>query len=206
MRYKHILLDFDGTIVDSSPVVNNIVALLADKYNAGGFGMRDFKHREQLSLKQKLKLYRFMLRIQKEFKLQYGRRLAEIPPFSGMVPLMRAVLDKGCDLAVISSNSAENVRRYFHTHNLIDRLEVYPSRGVFGKHRTIRALAKRKGWSLSDILYVGDELRDVNACEKCGVDIAFVTWGLDGGMDLSGHTIAFIAETPQDLLQFLFPV
>jgi phosphoglycolate phosphatase-like HAD superfamily hydrolase len=31
----------------------------------------------------------------------------------------------------------------------------------------------------ADILYVGDEVRDVEACQKVGVKIIAVTWGLN---------------------------
>jgi phosphoglycolate phosphatase len=53
--------------------------------------------------------------------------------------------------------------------------------------------------SPADILYVGDEIRDVKACEKVNVDIAFANWGVDAGEDLNGYSVKCILNNPSEL-------
>ncbi len=48
---------------------------------------------------------------------------------------------------------------------------------------------KDNGLSAADILYVGDGIRDIAACNKANVDIAFANWGMDANEDLSGYSV-----------------
>ena len=58
---------------------------------------------------------------------------------------------------------------------------------------------KDNGFSAADILYVGDEVRDIKACNKVNVDIAFANWGVDANEDLSSYSVKYILENPSDL-------
>ena len=130
---------------------------------------------------QKVRMLSFMMKIQPEFIALYGENLEKIHLFDGMLELLLACHKKGYRIAVLSSNAVENIRAFFGRHSLPFDLEIVSSNGLFGKHKTIKEFAKEHGVTVSDLLYIGDEIRDVKACNRCGADIAFVRWGLDGG-------------------------
>jgi phosphoglycolate phosphatase len=48
----------------------------------------------------------------------------------------------------------------------------------------------------NQMLYVGDELRDVQACKKIGVKIAAVTWGFDSAPLLAASKPDLLCHSP----------
>ncbi len=70
---------------------------------------------------------------------------------------------------------------------------------MFGKHRYIGRLLKEKKRSGEEALYVGDELRDVQACKKVSVKVAAVTWGYDKVELLEQGHPDFLIHHPLDL-------
>jgi phosphoglycolate phosphatase len=51
-----------------------------------------------------------------------------------------------------------------------------------------------------EILYVGDEHRDIEACQKTGVKMAAVTWGFDPLSLLQRGGPDYIADRPEDII------
>ena len=72
--------------------------------------------------------------------------------------------------------------------------------------KTIKEFAKDHGVAMSDLLYIGDEIRDVKACNRCGVDIAFVRWGLDAGASLEEFEVRYEVDTPKALAELLLGI
>jgi phosphoglycolate phosphatase len=52
-------------------------------------------------------------------------------------------------------------------------------------------------------LYIGDEKRDIEFCNKCGVDIIYVAWGLGIGENIDGLKVKAIVHKPEELLEYL---
>jgi phosphoglycolate phosphatase len=84
-------------------------------------------------------------------------------------------------------------------NNINFEIIVLSSKGLFGKHKAITNFLKEYQCVPDDILYVGDEIRDIKACKKSGVDIAFVRWGLDGNEDIYDLSPKYIISTAGEL-------
>jgi HAD-hyrolase-like len=54
-----------------------------------------------------------------------------------------------------------------------------------------------------DILFVGDETRDIEACQKVGIRIAAVTWGYNSRRSLVAMKPDFVFDDPQELVSLL---
>jgi phosphoglycolate phosphatase len=54
-----------------------------------------------------------------------------------------------------------------------------------------------------DVLYIGDELRDFQACKKLDVPIIAVTWGYDSISLLSNASPDFLVREPRDIIAFV---
>jgi phosphoglycolate phosphatase len=91
----------------------------------------------------------------------------------GMKELLLSLAQNNMRFAVLSSNSKSNIEHFFEL-NKISCKDIFCSRSVFGKHILINKFLKQKNLKPSEILYVGDELRDVIACRKSDVPMA---WG-----------------------------
>lgn len=197
--YNAVIFDFDGTIADSSAQVDRILDRLAIRYHFQGLSARDFKHREGLSFLKMIRMLLFIRKVGTEFKRRYGEYLGLIQPFDRMLDLLAAVSSAGYPLVIISSNTEANIREFFRMHHFGENMTVLSSEGLFGKHKAIRRYLRQTGHRAGDVLYVGDEIRDIHACHKAGINIAFVTWGLDGKEDVCDLMPRYIIDDPDQL-------
>ena len=205
LTYTHIIFDFDGTLVDSVIVQNKILNKLAAKHHFNNISPEDFKSRDNLTLRKKLCMLSLVVRIQSEFKAFYHENIPAIKPFDGLLDTLSLLHENGYKIAIISSNAAENVSRFLELSNIMYDISVISSKGLFGKHKAFAEFVKQHHCKVEDILYIGDEIRDVKACNKSGIDIAFVKWGFDANKDITSYPIKFIASSPLELQQFLLP-
>ncbi len=198
--YDHVIFDFDGTIADSEAVVTEMIVGLAEKYKVGSLTQKEIKHRSQLPLVIKLKLYSFIKKIDDEFKQLYYENVQRIPPFDGMPEILKTLNRTGLRLSIITSNRVANVELFLNLYG-IDFIErVITSKGLHGKHKALSEFRKKYAGD-GQLLYVGDEIRDIEACQKANVDMAFVKWGLDGSEDIGKYKVKYIVNTPSELLE-----
>ena len=69
---------------------------------------------------------------------------------------------------------------------------------LFGKATAIRKLLRREDVEPREFLYVGDEVRNVEAARKAGVDVAAVAWGYNAAELLSRHTPTYLWDNPDE--------
>ena len=201
--YRYFIFDFDGTVANSGALVEKILGELAADSRAKMISAKDFKHREGLGVLKKLRMFFFIRRISGTFREKYTRNLPSIPPFAGMLELLVAVHEAGFPLVFITSNTEGNIRQFFRIHRFSPAVTVLSSEGLFGKHKAIRRFLKQYGCAKEDVLYIGDEIRDIKACRKAGIDMAFVEWGLDGDEDLGGLRPKYRVKSPTRLRDIL---
>src|SRR5574344_536728 len=56
---------------------------------------------------------------------------------------------------------------------------VYSEKSLFGKEKGIKKLLKERKLKKDEIIYIGDEVRDWEACQKVGVKMIGVSWGFN---------------------------
>ncbi len=201
-QYSTIMFDFDGTLVNSEKVVNDALTLLIEKHNFSSVTPKQLKHKQAKTVFGKIRLLLFMLKIKKEFKELYGQNLNHIEFYDGINNVLMKIINGHQRVVILSSNDTKNIINFFSLHNVIcDSITVLSTTGLFGKHKTIQAFIKEQSIDASSILYIGDELRDVQACNKAGIDIAFANWGADADQDLSTLTVKCILKEPSDIIE-----
>lgn len=208
--YKHIIFDFDGTIVDSSHAIVAVYNELAAEYRFKQVSRDEFKLLNNLSLKERFKalnipMYRFLLirKISKQFKIRYHKYLHSIQFIDGMKEVLEALLQKGFKVSVITSNSAANATEFLSRHGIHSLHDVQTSKGLFGKHQTIRKYMKDNVLNSRDVVYIGDEQRDVIACKKNKIDSIGVTWGIDTKDLLSSVEPRYMIEQPNEIIHIV---
>jgi len=203
LQYKVLLFDFDGTIANSADVVLQSLAALINKYNYPNVTPKQLKHKQAKSIFEKIRMLLFMAKIKKEFKALYGRHSREIPLFEGMADALSAIAEKDYSIAILSSNDPGNIRSCLDAHHISINADIIPSSGLFGKHKTIRAYLSEKGYRPEEALYIGDEIRDIVACNKTGVDIVFVRWGADSDEHIGSYKVHCEVSAPAQLVNLL---
>lgn len=181
MKYDIAAFDFDGTLADTMPWFNSILNTVADKY---GFRKIDAAERDQLRHRDASEILKFLgIPLWKLPAIMAHVRtlMQEIDPsvhlFDGIPDALARLKAGGLRLAVVSSNSLENVQRVLgpDTASLFDDYEC--GTDLFGKAAKIDRLLQRHGTPPERFLLVGDEMRDIDAARKAGVRVGSVAWG-----------------------------
>ena len=203
---KCVTFDFDGTIVDTRKIFADIYNnFLAPKYGGRRVVPEDYQKLKKLSLIEKIRFLKispikipfFVRALRKEL----SRRIEIFPLFEGIENVLKNLKEKGYTIAIISTNRAKNIKRFLSLKN-IDVVEyVYSDIGasLFVKSRTIKRFLRKTGIPHENFIYVGDEVRDIEACRDAGVKIISITWGWDPLDAIKEGKPDFIANEPQDI-------
>lgn len=207
---KHIVFDFDGTLVDSVDVVVKVYNELAIKYKFNTLNSNDYRMMMNLSLKEKIKalnvpMRRVLLikRFSQEFKNKYSVHLKSLRFFDGVVEVIKQLDEKGYTISIITSNSKANISEYMEHQGVSYFNQVMSSNGLFGKDKTLKKYMKDNQLHSSELMYIGDEVRDIQACKKTNVAVIAVTWGIDHREALVIERPDHLADEPKDILGIL---
>ncbi len=181
---KCVIFDFDGTIVESRYLAVELLNKLAAKYKLRKIKESDYAHLRSLSIPQRCKFINLpfykLPGLKMELTDKYRQATASLPIISD---IKEVVLDQlkanGLALSIISSNSVENINAFLR-HNKINSFDnIISSGGLFGKDKAIKDFLTQQALDSQEVVYVGDECRDIIACQKNKVRIIAVTWGYD---------------------------
>lgn len=203
---KAILFDFDGTIADSFAVVADIFYGLTGKKK-----LRDPVELERLRTMPPLKVAA-ELHIQPwqmPWLLLRGRRrmarhLQDIPLFAGMDELLRQLTAEGYRLYVVSSGSNKNIRKFLKTHDLLGCfVGIYGGASLFRKAKIIKELLRRHKLAADECIYIGDEVRDIEAGHHLNLPVIAVTWGFNRRDILHDHGPEMLVDTAEEISKAL---
>lgn len=178
-RYRLAVFDFDGTLADSLPWMLSVLDDVADR-----FGFAKLGHDELMALRgldSRAILQRFELPLWKVPRVAaHMRALAKrerMPLFDGVEIALRELGARGVELAVVSSNGAETIRRSLG-EDVAASIGWYEcGASLFGKSAKLKKVLAKSGCDACDAIYVGDELRDAEAAASAGMAFGAVAWG-----------------------------
>ena len=116
--------------------------------------------------------------------------------------IIQKIKDSGFIVGVITSNSKRNVRKFLKNKDAQYFEFIYNS-GMTGKERKIKKVMRKRKLSNEEILYVGDEIRDIKSSHNVKVHIASVDWGYNTRESLERNKPDYIIEDPEELLEIL---
>lgn len=200
-----IIFDFDGTIADSFDYVAGFLAgeskasKLDDQQKAGLRGQPMAAMARQLG-HHWWQLPRLFFR----GRQRMGQAIKHVKPFTGMPEVIRKLHEEGHELFIVSSNAAGTVRAFLADQKLNSCfLEVYGGISLFGKAPALRRLLRNQHIQRGNAVYVGDELRDVQAAQSVKLHVIAVTWGFARPDDLKALKPTAIAQNPTDLINVI---
>jgi phosphoglycolate phosphatase-like HAD superfamily hydrolase len=143
----------------------------------------------------------FLLRKVREYLHQEILNLKTIP---GIQDALVQLKHEGYCLGILTSNSEENVKLFLKKHGLQYLFTfIYSETSLFSKDKSIRKLMKKNNLSSEEIIYVGDETRDIEASKKIHIKVIAVTWGFNSGEVLAQHNPDFLIQQPSELIEVL---
>ncbi|MDD5659175.1 MAG: HAD-IA family hydrolase [Actinomycetota bacterium] len=200
---RNIIFDFDGTLVDSSSAISKLYSYFAKKYNISKLDKEGFEAIKTLPLKQKMRKLgvpmRKLISMSVEAKNVYSSFISEIKFKEGIPCILSELADRRINMFILSSNSVSNINKFLKLNGISFFKGIYSSSNILKKDLTIIKLLKKHNLSKDEILYVGDEVRDIIACKRIGVKIAAVSWGFDSADSLSDSNPDYLFNKPSDL-------
>jgi phosphoglycolate phosphatase len=208
MIYRSLVFDFDGTIADTLGETRRIFNQLAPDYGLRQVAEHELDHLRHLSLKQILVHLNIPKRrvpalISRGTGLMRGNitRLQLIAGMSEVLVEMRRHVDS---FGILTSNATANVDLFLQTHGLREQFDFISSTSkLTGKAKHLKAIRKTFSLRPEQMLYIGDELRDVKASQKAGIPIAAVTWGFNSRESLAAESPDYLIDHPTDFLRLL---
>ncbi len=199
---KNVIFDFDGTLANSMPVIIEI----AEEMLQQDISDKEIARYRNMTVKQILKeakipIYKVPSLLVKGRPI-LQKRMHEVKLFDNLDDVIRQLADTGHNLYVVSSNSAGIINKFLEEYNLKKYFKhVYGNVGIFSKAQAIKKVMKREGIDVKSAIYIGDEVRDIEAAKKVRIPIISVTWGYNGKTILARFKPDILADKPADIIK-----
>ena len=207
-KYKLIVFDFDGTLADSIKWFGESINLAAERYNfrkLSATEMEELRGKETKEILSYLGISWWKIPFVASYmRSLMARKISSISLFDGVESLLQGLSEKNYKLAIVSSNSLQNVFQVLGPKNLslIDHVECGAS--IYGKAAKFKKILAKAKLSPSQVLSLGDETRDVEAARKLSIDSGAVTWGYAKAQVLRKANANHTFDSIDELMKLLY--
>ncbi|MFH0805254.1 MAG: HAD-IA family hydrolase [Patescibacteria group bacterium] len=199
-----IVFDFDGTIADS---FGTVIKILGELSNNPTF--KNIVPREQMEqlrnegIRKLIKTRSVISMAQlpfwvRRFRQELNNKLSTTTPIKDISEVINSLKNK-YKIAIISSNAKENIE-IFLKNNGINVDYIYSGSSIFGKSKVINVFIKKEKINRGDVIYIGDEDRDIEAAHKSHIFSIAVSWGYNSEKVLIGASPNILIKKPEELI------
>jgi len=206
MKVKTVVFDFDGTIANTFEALVDIFNKLSPAYGLMKITKNQidyWRKKPSKDVLKDLKISPFKLPfLIRKIKKELDKEISKVSPTVGLRRVLSS-LKKHFELGILTSNSESNVDKFLRRNklNLFDF--IYTQSGLFSKNRAIRTLLKKRKLKPEELIFVGDETRDIEAARDLKVPIIAVGWGFNSSSVLRKYKPDFLVDKPQSLFKVL---
>ena len=189
--YRLAVFDFEGTLADSFPWFIGVLNGVADRYGFNRVRADEVERLRGYDARQIMRHLRVpswkLPFIANHMRQLMARDVDGIRLFDGVPDMLRSLNDRGVTVAIVSSNSVENIRRILGAE--VAGLVAHYGCGasLFGKAVKFRKMLGKTGVPADLAIGIGDEVRDIDAARKVGMGCAAVAWGYARGDALAAR-------------------
>lgn len=203
---KTIIFDFDGTIADSSQVFMHGWNAFAEQYHYLKVDESDIALARTMTLHECAKRYRFPMMkmpiILPKIYRYYNAHIKSVKPYDGIHDMLKLLKEAGHELVILSSNEKKNIEDFLIANEITEIETVLSANKLFGKDRTLKKFMKDRRLKTSNLFYIGDEQRDLEACKKCDIPFGWVSWGLHGEELIEPYEPAHKFYNPKQIVAY----
>lgn len=206
MRYKHIIFDIDGTMLDSAYADLTALQKVIWEFQNKKHEISDLYF--ALGIPSEVALKRLAIKdvaIASKLWNSYTKELSyTMKLFDGVKELLIELGGKGAKLGIITSKSRSEYFSDFSPFGLDSYFDtvITVEDSILPKPSAAPMLSylAKTGTSPQDIIYIGDTLYDWECAKNAGVDFGLVMWGNPPAEHID--TI-YSFKTPAEILSFL---
>ena len=213
MKYKAIIFDCDGTLLNTIKDLTNAVNYALEKtgfqpqtesdtLKMVGNGIKALVERALPKSGKYL-----MEKALDYFKQYYGQHFADYTsPYNGILDLLDRLKESGYKTALVSNKNRIFLEKLFNKY-FINKIDFYlgESENLMPKPAPdmVEYALKKLIVDKKDAVYVGDSKVDIKTAENSGIDGIFVTWGFSEKKQLIDCGAKEIIDAPQELLDLV---
>ena len=208
-RLSSIIFDFDGTIADTLYKGIEITNKIARQLNIRQIQPEDIELLRNMTQSEILRFFKVPIYkipfIVARYHSEFNEVIDQLKPFDGMSEALEKLSTK-FTLGILSSNSEENINKFLRKNNLDSFFDfVHSQPQIFGKSSSLRKIMRMYRIKPEQMIYVGDEVRDIQASRQARIPIISVTWGANSRELLAKYKPDYIVDTPAQILSILLP-
>jgi phosphoglycolate phosphatase len=180
-RLRLVIFDFDGTLADSFAWLTGALNEAAARHRFRTVTAGDAARLRGLGAGEVLRDrgvpgWKVPL-IAADLRRRMGRDIAQIRCFDGVETMLSALDRAGLRIGIVTSNSASNVHRVLGPAASSTIRHLVCGVSLHGKRTSLRRLLRAARIGAADAVYLGDELRDIDAARGVGAVPGAVAWG-----------------------------
>ena len=183
MTKTTFVFDFDGTLVDSFAVFTEVFNQLKYEFGRDEIEFTSLDSCRQFTLTQLIKKHHIskwqVPKLVRRINEEIEKRIEQIDFYPNVEKVLKKLAEKNIYLILLSSNSLATIEQFLHLHPKVNFKSIYTGAGLFNKQRKLKTMLKKQNLTKEEVLYFGDQVRDIQACQKIGVDVCAVSWGFN---------------------------
>lgn len=211
-EYKNLLLDLDGTIIDSGPGIMESVQYALDKYGIHNEPMEKLRRFVGPSLAYSFHHFYGMDEDTAREAVAYYREVYAAENifhavlYDGIAEAIKRCDAAGNHLYLVTSKPEKFSMRILEKFSLTPYFRAVSSPEMSDassdKSRLINALTEKEGLNKEACLMIGDTRFDMAGAVSAGVDAAGVTYGYGSREELLQAGAAYLIERPEQICTF----
>lgn len=206
---KVLLFDFDGTVADTRTMALHILNELSEEFRFRSLPEEELPEARNMTTQKLIRhlgIRRWRVpKIARHGLVKFHERIHQVKPILNVPTILQQLHERGFRLGILTSNSQANVTAFLKHHHITCFEFIRSSSKLFGKSREIRKIMKEYQLQPEELIYIGDETRDIEASHATAVRIAAVTWGYNSADVLRSMNPEFLFAHPEQLLTFTLP-
>ncbi|HQP10526.1 MAG TPA: HAD-IA family hydrolase, partial [Candidatus Omnitrophota bacterium] len=136
-------------------------------------------------------------------KNELSKEIDSVEPIKDLKEALLKIKSLGHQIGILTSNSSKNVMDFLKNHDLDFFDFISTTSKIWSKNWGIHHIISDHHFELSNVIYIGDETRDIAAAKKAGIRSAAVTWGYNSRKALEALEPDFLIHTPEELFGLL---
>ena len=198
-----LIFDLSGTLCDTRPFILKTLNSLGKKYGlekvTDGALYKDMESRIMYK-KIGIRWYNvvpIMLAMNKALE----RNVLKIKPFSDIKSIFKLINSRNWKIGIVTSSSMKFANSFIKKNNIENVRFILSGNLLVSKKYLLKYVSSHT--QAKNIIYVGDETRDIKAAKANNMKTIAVTWGFHSKELLESYTPDYIVDSPTQVIDIL---